>query len=101
MKLLPLILLLTLSLFAQNESFSKSKKELRKIYADHQTTVYRVCSSADVASGRLAHLHAGVAYDLCYCWVNNVDYWTAHCLVFCKTAPARVLRAAPRRRHNR
>ncbi|WP_304545982.1 endonuclease [Sulfurimonas microaerophilic] len=43
MKKVLLLLLLTTLLFAQNESFSKSKKELRKIYADHQTTVYCDC----------------------------------------------------------
>ena len=43
MKLLPLLILLTTLLFASNESFSKSKKELRKVYRDHQTTVYCDC----------------------------------------------------------
>ncbi len=38
-----ILLFLTFSLFAQNESFSKSKKELRKIYRDHQTTIYCDC----------------------------------------------------------
>lgn len=36
-------LLLTFSLFAQNESFSKSKQELRKIHRDHQVTFYCGC----------------------------------------------------------
>jgi len=43
MKKLILILLLISSLFATNESFSHSKKELRKIYRDHQTTIYCDC----------------------------------------------------------
>jgi len=42
MKLLLLLLSLTLLLTA-GESFSQSKKELRKIYRDHQTTVYCDC----------------------------------------------------------
>ena len=41
-QLLSIILLATL-LFSANESFSKSKKELRKIYRDHQVTVYCEC----------------------------------------------------------
>jgi hypothetical protein len=43
MKLFLGFLLLSLSLFAQNESFSKSKKELRKIHRDHQVTFYCGC----------------------------------------------------------
>lgn len=43
MKKLLFILLLTTLLFATNESFSKSKKELRKIYRDHQVTIYCDC----------------------------------------------------------
>ncbi len=43
MKLLLLFLLLVSTLFATNESFSHSKKELRKIYRDHQTTIYCDC----------------------------------------------------------
>ena len=43
MKLILSILLLTISLFAANESFSKSKKELRKIHRDHQVTFYCEC----------------------------------------------------------
>lgn len=42
MKLLFLLLLTTL-LFSQNQSFSKSKKELRKIHQDHQLTFYCGC----------------------------------------------------------
>jgi len=42
MKLFLLLLLSTL-LFSANTSFSKSKKELRKIYKDHQTTIYCGC----------------------------------------------------------
>mgnify|MGYP006899602003 CR=1 FL=1 len=43
MKLLLGLLLLTTLLFSANESFSKSKKELREIYSDHQTTIYCDC----------------------------------------------------------
>ena len=43
MKLLLSIILLTTLLFSANESFSKSKKQLRKIYRDHQTTIYCDC----------------------------------------------------------
>lgn len=43
MKKTVLLLLLTTLLFASNNSFSKSKKELRKIYRDHQTTIYCNC----------------------------------------------------------
>ena len=43
MKLLLSIILLTTILFSANESFSKSKKELRKIYRDHQTSIYCEC----------------------------------------------------------
>lgn len=43
MKLFLGFLLLSLSLFAQNESFSKSKQELRKIHRDHQITFYCDC----------------------------------------------------------
>ncbi len=43
MKLILSIILLTISLFAANESFSKSKQELRKIHRDHQTTFYCGC----------------------------------------------------------
>ena len=43
MKLLLLILLIANTLFATNESFSHSKKELRKIYRDHQRTIYCDC----------------------------------------------------------
>lgn len=43
MKLLLSLLLLTTFLFSSNESFSKSKKQLRKIYKDHQTTIYCDC----------------------------------------------------------
>ena len=43
MKLLLSILLLSTLLFSANTSFSKSKKELRKIYKDHQTTIYCDC----------------------------------------------------------
>lgn len=42
MKLLLLALISTL-LLASNESFEHSKKELRKIYHDHQTTIYCDC----------------------------------------------------------
>lgn len=43
MKLLLSILLLSTLLFSTNESFSKSKKELHKIYQGHQTTIYCDC----------------------------------------------------------
>jgi len=43
MKFLLLILLIANTLFATNESFSHSKKELRKIYRDHQRTIYCDC----------------------------------------------------------
>ena len=43
MKLLLSLILLTTLLFSANESFSKSKKQLRKIYRDHQTTIYCDC----------------------------------------------------------
>lgn len=43
MKQLLFLLLLTTMLLAQNESFAKSKKELRKIYRGHQTTIYCDC----------------------------------------------------------
>lgn len=43
MKLLLSILLLTTLLFSANESFSKSKKQLGKIYQGHQTTIYCDC----------------------------------------------------------
>ena len=43
MKSIFLLLCLTFALFAQNESFSKSKKELRKIHRDHQVTFYCGC----------------------------------------------------------
>lgn len=43
MKLLLSLMLLTTLLFSANESFSKSKQELRKIYRDHQTTIYCGC----------------------------------------------------------
>ena len=42
MKLILLLLCVTL-LFSANESFSKSKKELRKIYQGHQSTIYCDC----------------------------------------------------------
>lgn len=40
-----ILLLITLStlLFAANESFSSSKKMLREIYKEHQTTIYCEC----------------------------------------------------------
>jgi len=38
-----LLLYLSFALFAQNESFSKSKKELHKIHRDHQVTFYCGC----------------------------------------------------------
>lgn len=44
MKATLFILLLTTLLFSANESFSKSKKELRKIYQGHQTTIYCDCN---------------------------------------------------------
>jgi len=43
MRQLILLLLLTTLLFSANESFSKSKKQLRKIYQGHQTTIYCEC----------------------------------------------------------
>jgi len=43
MKQLLFLLLLTTLLFAQNESFSKSKKDLRKIYQGNQITIYCDC----------------------------------------------------------
>ena len=43
MKPLILLLLLTTLLFSANTSFSKSKKQLRKIYKGHQTTIYCGC----------------------------------------------------------
>ena len=43
MKIILALLFIALSLFAQNESFSKSKKELRKIHRDHQITFYCGC----------------------------------------------------------
>lgn len=43
MKFLLLILLIANTLFAANEAFSHSKKELRKIYGDHQRTLYCDC----------------------------------------------------------
>ena len=43
MRLLLSLLLLTSLLFSANESFSKSKKQLRKIYKGHQTTIYCDC----------------------------------------------------------
>lgn len=43
MKLLLSILLFATILFGANESFSKSKQELRKIYKDHQSTIYCNC----------------------------------------------------------
>lgn len=43
MKLLLLILLIANTLFATNESFSASKRELRKIYRNHQRTIYCDC----------------------------------------------------------
>jgi len=44
MKLLLSLVLLTTLLFSANESFSKSKKQLRKIYQGHQTTIYCDCN---------------------------------------------------------
>jgi len=43
LKQLILLLLLTTILFSANTSFSKSKKQLRKIYKEHQTTIYCGC----------------------------------------------------------
>ncbi|MDD5401102.1 MAG: endonuclease [Sulfurimonas sp.] len=43
MRAIFILLFLVLSLFAQNESFSNSKKELRKIHRDHQVTFYCGC----------------------------------------------------------
>jgi len=43
MKFVITIIFIAISLFAQNESFNKSKKELRKVYHDHQTTIYCDC----------------------------------------------------------
>jgi len=43
MKFLLGILLLSTLLFSSNQSFSKSKKELRTIYQGHQTTIYCDC----------------------------------------------------------
>jgi len=43
MRLLLSLILLTTLLFSANESFSKSKKQLRKIYQGHQTTIYCDC----------------------------------------------------------
>lgn len=43
MKHIAIILLIFFSLFGDNESFSKSKNELRKIYHDHQSTFYCDC----------------------------------------------------------
>ena len=43
MKFLLSIILLTTLLFSANESFSKSKKELRKIYQGNQETIYCGC----------------------------------------------------------
>jgi len=43
MKLFLILLILSTLLFSQNESFSKSKKELRKVYQGHQTTIYCDC----------------------------------------------------------
>jgi len=43
MKLLLSLILLATLLFSSNASFTKSKKELRKIYKDHQTTIYCDC----------------------------------------------------------
>lgn len=40
MKLLLSVLLLTTLLFSANTSFSKSKKDLRKIYQGHQESIY-------------------------------------------------------------
>jgi len=43
MKLILVILLVTNTLFATSDSFSHSKRELRKIYKDHQKTIYCDC----------------------------------------------------------
>jgi len=43
MKILLLLTFLITLLFSANESFSKSKKQLRKIYQGHQTTIYCDC----------------------------------------------------------
>lgn len=43
MKLFLSLILLATLLLSANESFSKSKKELRKIYQGHQTTIYCDC----------------------------------------------------------
>jgi deoxyribonuclease I len=43
MKLLVFTILISALLFASNESFSKSKKQLRQIYQGHQTTIYCDC----------------------------------------------------------
>lgn len=43
MRIFIIFLFLAFSLFAQNESFSKSKEELRKIHRDHQITFYCGC----------------------------------------------------------
>ncbi len=43
MKLLLALLFFTTLLFSANESFSKSKKQLRQIYKSHQTTIYCGC----------------------------------------------------------
>jgi deoxyribonuclease-1 len=42
-KLFLSFLLLSTLLFGANESFNRSKKDLRKIYHDHQTTIYCEC----------------------------------------------------------
>jgi deoxyribonuclease-1 len=42
-KFLLFVIFLSLTLFAQNESFPKSKQELRKIHKDHQVTFYCGC----------------------------------------------------------
>ncbi|MBE0513921.1 endonuclease [Sulfurimonas sp.] len=43
MKIFLTFLFLIISVFGDNESFSKSKKELRKIHRDHQVTFYCGC----------------------------------------------------------
>jgi deoxyribonuclease-1 len=43
LKILLIIIYITLSLFGANESFSKSKQELRKIYKENQNTLYCNC----------------------------------------------------------
>ena len=43
MKIILLLLLLSTLTFALNESFTKSKDELRKIYHGNQTTFYCNC----------------------------------------------------------